>query len=32
MFGRHQGLIILGVPCKQFGEQEPGSEVYWYDE
>ena len=25
--GRDAGLIVLGMPCNQFGQQEPGSEA-----
>ena len=25
--GRELGLVVLGVPCNQFGRQEPGSEA-----
>jgi glutathione peroxidase len=25
--GRDMGLVVLGLPCNQFGEQEPGSEA-----
>src|SRR5436190_22426042 len=24
--GKDMGLVVLGVPCNQFGQQEPGSE------
>ena len=27
---RRQGLEILGFPCNQFMEQEPGSPAEWY--
>jgi len=25
--GKDQGLVVLGLPCNQFGHQEPGSEA-----
>lgn len=27
LYDTHPGLIVLGVPCNQFGGQEPGSEA-----